>query len=97
MKPFGRDLATARQFNDSLYLWFDDARSTGSTTSAEMLQNILVLRFSNRLSSRWNTSISTMFRSVRETGGVELRAGYYDRAGALQDMVQNHLLQLSHC
>ncbi|MBP7401213.1 MAG: glucose-6-phosphate dehydrogenase (NADP(+)), partial [Clostridia bacterium] len=97
-KPFGRDLATARQFNDSLYLWFDEREiyRIDHYLGKEMLQNILVLRFSNRLFEPvWNREhIDHVQVSVRETGGVELRAGYYDQAGALRDMVQNHLLQL---
>ncbi len=97
-KPFGRDLATARDFNQSLYHRFreDEIYRIDHYLGKEMLQNILVLRFANRLFEPvWNADhIDHIQISVREAGGVDQRGGYYDRSGALRDMVQNHLLQL---
>ena len=97
-KPFGRDLASAQAFNEGLYRRFteNEIYRIDHYLGKEMLQNILVLRFANRLFEPvWNTEhIDHIQISVRESGGVDQRGGYYDHAGALRDMVQNHLLQL---
>ncbi len=97
-KPFGRDLATAIDFNQGLYRRFheEEIYRIDHYLGKEMLQNILVLRFANRLFEPvWNAEhIDHIQISVREAGGVDQRGSYYDRAGALRDMVQNHLLQL---
>jgi len=97
-KPFGRDLASAQSFNEGLYRRFAEHEiyRIDHYLGKEMLQNILVLRFANRLFEPvWNAEhIDHIQISVRESGGVDQRGGYYDQAGALRDMVQNHLLQL---
>jgi glucose-6-phosphate 1-dehydrogenase len=97
-KPFGRDLASARSFNESLYRRFDEGEifRIDHYLGKEMLQNILVLRFANRLFEPvWNRDhIDHVQITVRETRGVDQRGGYYENAGALRDMVQSHLLQL---
>src|SRR5437773_1571973 len=97
-KPFGSDLASARELNRVV----SDAFSEGQTyridhfLGKETAQNILVLRFANAIfEPLWNTRyIDHVQITAAETLGVEGRAGYYEGAGALRDMVQNHLLQL---
>lgn len=97
-KPFGRDLPSARAFNDGLRASFDEQEifRIDHYLGKEMLQNILVLRFANRLFEPiWNhDQIDHIQISVTEPFGIEQRSGYYDHSGALRDMVQNHLLQL---
>ncbi|MDQ6625372.1 MAG: glucose-6-phosphate dehydrogenase [Verrucomicrobiota bacterium] len=97
-KPFGTDLASARELNCVV----EDAFSERDTyridhfLGKETAQNILVLRFANAIfEPLWNTRyIDHVQITAAETLGVEGRAGYYEGAGALRDMVQNHLLQL---
>ncbi len=97
-KPFGHDLPSAQEFNESLYRWFgeEEIYRIDHYLGKEMLQNILVLRFANRLFEPvWNHEhIDHVQITVREKYGVEQRGGYYEHSGALRDMVQNHLLQL---
>ena len=97
-KPFGRDLPSAKDFNDGLRASFDEHEifRIDHYLGKEMLQNILVLRFANRLFEPiWNhEQIDHIQISVTEPFGIEQRSGYYDHSGALRDMVQNHLLQL---
>lgn len=97
-KPFGRDLASARSFNEGLRRRFDESEiyRIDHYLGKEMLQNILVLRFANRLFEPvWRREhIDHVQITVRESLGVDQRGNYYDHAGALRDMVQNHLMQL---
>jgi len=97
-KPFGQDLQSARSFNQELRSVFDENEiyRIDHYLGKEMLQNILILRFGNRLfEPAWNREhIDHIQISVLEPFGVEQRSGYYDRSGALRDMVQSHLLQL---
>ncbi|MBT1071414.1 glucose-6-phosphate dehydrogenase [Pelotalea chapellei] len=97
-KPFGRDLASARQLNGFLTSMFAEAQiyRIDHYLGKETVQNILALRFANSLYEPvWNRRyIDHVQITVAETVGVEQRGGYYDTAGALRDMVQNHLLQI---
>jgi glucose-6-phosphate 1-dehydrogenase len=97
-KPFGRDLASARALNAEVHKVFDEAQvyRIDHYLGKETVQNILVFRFSNGIFEPiWNRSyVDHVQITVAETVGVEGRGGYYERAGALRDMVQNHLMQL---
>ncbi len=97
-KPFGRDLATARGLNALLHKHFDDHQvfRIDHYLGKETVQNILVFRFGNGMFEPiWNRRyIDNVQITVAESIGVEGRGGYYDTAGALRDMVPNHLLQL---
>src|SRR5438046_10326803 len=97
-KPFGTDLATARELNAVVRTAFAENQTyrIDHFLGKETAQNILVLRFANAIfESIWNSRyIDHIQITAAETLGVEGRAGYYETAGALRDMVQNHLLQL---
>ncbi|HEV2131252.1 MAG TPA: glucose-6-phosphate dehydrogenase [Longimicrobiaceae bacterium] len=97
-KPFGRDLATARELNAALRHIFDESQlyRIDHYLGKETVQNLFVFRFANVIwEPVWNRNyIDHVQITVGETVGVERRAGYYERAGALRDMVQSHLLQL---
>src|SRR5246127_308415 len=97
-KPFGTDLDSARELNRVIRSAFREEQTyrIDHFLGKETAQNILVLRFANAIfSPLWNTHyIDHVQITAAETLGVEGRAGYYETAGALRDMVQNHLLQL---
>jgi glucose-6-phosphate 1-dehydrogenase len=97
-KPFGRDLASAKELNRVVSYSFseDQTYRIDHFLGKETAQNILVLRFANAIFEPiWNARyIDHIQITAAETLGVEGRAGYYETAGALRDMVQNHLLQL---
>jgi glucose-6-phosphate 1-dehydrogenase len=97
-KPFGTDLNSARHLNRVVQSAFseDQTYRIDHFLGKETAQNILVLRFANAIfEPLWNTRyIDHVQITAAETLGVENRAGYYESAGALRDMVQNHLLQL---
>jgi glucose-6-phosphate 1-dehydrogenase len=98
-KPFGTDLASARALNDGLALAFDESATyrIDHYLGKETAQNIMVLRFANAIfEPLWNNRhIDHVQITCAEDLGMEGgRGGYYDGAGALRDMVQNHLLQL---
>src|SRR4029450_6483453 len=97
-KPFGPDLASARELNRIVNEAFEETQTyrIDHFLGKETAQNILVLRFANAIfEPLWNTRyIDYLQITAAETLGVEARAGYYETAGALRDMVQNHLLQL---
>lgn len=97
-KPFGTDLASARELNRVVRNSFAEEQTyrIDHFLGKETAQNILVLRFANAIfEPLWNTRyIDHVQITAAETLGVEGRAGYYEGAGALRDMVQNHLLQL---
>ncbi|MEP6937654.1 MAG: glucose-6-phosphate dehydrogenase [Chthoniobacterales bacterium] len=97
-KPFGVDLASAKKLNNVVRSSFseDQTYRIDHFLGKETAQNILVLRFANAIfEPLWNTRyIDHVQITAAETLGVEGRAGYYEGAGALRDMVQNHLLQL---
>jgi glucose-6-phosphate 1-dehydrogenase len=97
-KPIGKSLASARAVNDAIGAVFPEARiyRIDHYLGKETVQNLMALRFANALfEPLWNAAhIDHVQITVAETLGVEGRAGYYDTAGALRDMVQNHMLQL---
>ncbi len=97
-KPFGRDLATARELNRTLTQVFAESQiyRIDHYLGKETVQNILVLRFANEIFEHlWNQKyVDHVQITVAETLGVEARGGYYDQSGALRDMVQNHMMQL---
>ena len=97
-KPFGTDLESARELNRVVHNSFAENQTyrIDHFLGKETAQNILVLRFANAIfEPLWNTHyIDHVQITAAETLGVEGRAGYYEGAGALRDMVQNHLLQL---
>lgn len=97
-KPFGADLASAQRLNENIrkVLNEDEIYRVDHYLGKELVQNILTLRFANELfSGAWRSSaIDHVQVTVSETLGVEKRAGYYDKSGAVRDMLQNHLLQL---
>src|SRR5947207_8887406 len=97
-KPFGSDLASARELNRLVSNSFSEEQTyrIDHFLGKETAQNILVLRFANAIfEPLWNTRYLDYIQiTAAETLGVEGRAGYYEGAGALRDMVQNHLLQL---
>ena len=97
-KPLGSDLASSRQINDSVAAAFPEERTfrIDHYLGKETVQNLLALRFANSMfEPLWNAAhIDHVQITVAETVGVEGRADYYDGAGALRDMVQNHMLQL---
>ena len=97
-KPIGYDLESARALNAVLAASFDESQifRIDHYLGKETVQNILAFRFANPLfEPMWNRRyIDYVTITVAETVGVEHRGGYYDHAGALRDMVQNHLMQL---
>jgi glucose-6-phosphate 1-dehydrogenase len=97
-KPFGYDTASARKLNNELAPWFDESRifRIDHYLAKEAVQNILVFRFANSLfypvwSGRHIESIQI---SALQSDGIIERGPYFDNAGIIRDMVQNHLLQL---
>src|SRR5438270_2923005 len=97
-KPFGTDLPSARELNAVVRHAFSESQTyrIDHFLGKETAQNILVLRFANAIVEPiWNGRyVDHIQITAAETLGVEGRAGYYETAGALRDMVQNHLLQL---
>lgn len=97
-KPFGRDLASAQQLNRDIkqVLTEEQIYRIDHYLGKETVQNILVFRFGNGIFEPiWNRRyIDSVQITAAEKVGVEQRGGYYENAGALRDMVPNHLLQL---
>ena len=97
-KPFGTDLDTARGLNRLLHEHFDEEQiyRIDHYLGKETVQNLMVFRFGNGMFEPiWNRRyIDHVQITAAETVGVERRGSYYERAGALRDMVQNHLMQL---
>ncbi len=97
-KPLGKSGASARALNESIGRVFSEPQiyRIDHYLGKETVQNLMALRFANALFEPvWNSAhIDHVQITVAETLGVEGRAGYYDTAGALRDMVQNHMLQL---
>lgn len=97
-KPFGRDLASAQKLNSDLLKILDEKQiyRIDHYLGKETVQNILVFRFGNSIFEPiWNRNfIDHVQITVAEKLGVESRGGYYDSAGALRDMIPNHIFQL---
>ena len=97
-KPFGHDLSSARRLNSLIHRYFNESQvyRIDHYLGKETVRNLLVFRFANALfETAWNRDrVEAVEITVAETLGVEHRAAYYEHAGALRDMVQNHLTQL---
>ena len=97
-KPFGRDLESAKALNAKLLTIFDEKQiyRIDHYLGKEVVQNVMAFRFANTIMEPlWNrTHIEHVQISVTEQIGVEDRGSYFDNAGILRDMIQNHLLQL---
>ena len=97
-KPFGHDLGSALELNSNITQAFDESQvyRIDHYLGKETVQNILVLRFANSIFEPiWNNKyIDNVQITVAESIGIEGRADYYERSGALRDIVQNHMMQL---
>ena len=97
-KPIGHDLESSREVNDAVACFFPEDRTyrIDHYLGKDTVQNLIALRFANSLfETQWNQNhISHVEITVAETVGIEGRWGYFDQAGQLRDMIQNHLLQL---
>ena len=97
-KPFGHDLGTAKALNAVLAQHFDETQiyRIDHYLGKETVQNLMAVRFGNVLfEPLWNAQyVDHIQITVAETVGVAGRGGYYDRSGAIRDMVQNHMMQL---
>ena len=97
-KPFGEDLITAKKINEELWNYFEEKQiyRIDHYLGKEMIQNILIVRFANIVFEQtWdNLTIDSIIILAKETEGVLRRGNYYDKVGALKDMVQSHLMQM---
>ncbi|ESL05841.1 glucose-6-phosphate 1-dehydrogenase [Trypanosoma rangeli SC58] len=97
-KPFGRDTETSEQLSKQLEPLFDESQlfRIDHYLGKEMVQNIIVTRFANRvLSALWNSNnIACVGINFKETIGTVGRGGYFDSIGVIRDVVQNHLTQI---
>ena len=98
-KPFGRDLATAKDLNKMVQSVFEERQiyRIDHYLGKDTVQNLLVLRFGNGIfEPLWNRNyVDHVQITAGETLGVERRGGFYETAGALRDMIQSHVLQLT--
>lgn len=98
-KPFGRDLASAKELNKTVLGVFGEQQvyRIDHYLGKDTVQNLLVLRFSNGIfEPLWNRNyVDHVQITAAETLGVERRGGFYETAGALRDMIQSHVLQLT--
>lgn len=97
-KPFGKDLKTARDLNNKILEVFPEQSiyRIDHYLGKEMIQNIMVLRFCNSIfESIWNNRfIDNIQISLTEKLGVGTRGNYYEKSGAMRDMIQNHIIQI---
>ena len=97
-KPFGRDLASAKQLNATLHAAFDESAvfRIDHYLGKETVQNLMVFRFENTfLEPIWNRqSIASVQVTMAESFGVHGRGAFYDEAGAIRDVVENHMMQI---
>jgi glucose-6-phosphate 1-dehydrogenase len=97
-KPFGRDLASSRELNDTLHEVFPEERifRIDHYLGKESVEDLMVFRFSNTLFEPvWNRNyVRSVQITMSESIGVEGRGSFYDSVGAIRDVVQNHLLQV---
>jgi glucose-6-phosphate 1-dehydrogenase len=97
-KPFGSDLESAQALNNLVHRYFSEEQiyRIDHYLGKETVQNLLAFRFANAIFEPiWNRDhVESVQITVAEEIGVEARAGYYDKAGALRDMVQNHVTQV---
>jgi glucose-6-phosphate 1-dehydrogenase len=98
-KPFGRDLASAKELNKIVLSVFEEKQvyRIDHYLGKDTVQNLLVLRFGNGIfEPLWNRNyVDHVQITASETLGVERRGGFYETAGALRDMIQSHVLQLT--
>lgn len=98
-KPFGRDLASAKELNATVLKEFEEKQvyRIDHYLGKDTVQNLLVLRFSNGIfEPLWNRNyVDHVQITAAETLGVERRGGFYETTGALRDMIQSHVLQLT--
>jgi len=97
-KPFGRDLKTAQELNETLYKYLDEDQifRIDHFLGKEPVQNLMVFRFANSmLEPIWNRNhVKSVTITMAEAFGIEGRGAFYDEVGAIRDVVQNHLLQM---
>src|SRR4029079_8799810 len=97
-EPFGHDIASARELNDQVMQVFEESQvyRIDHYLGKETVQNLMVFRFANGIFEPiWNRRyVDHVQITVAEELGIESRAAYYEEAGALRDMVQNHLMQI---
>ncbi len=97
-KPFGRDLASAKELNHTLHQYLDESQlyRIDHFLGKEPVQNLMVFRFANSLlESVWNRNhIESVTVTMAESFGLDGRGRFYDEVGCIRDVVQNHLLQI---
>ncbi len=97
-KPFGRDLESARHLNEVIHRYFTESQvyRIDHYLGKETVRNLLVFRFANTLfETAWNRDlVASVQLTVAEDLGIEGRADFYEQAGAMRDIVQNHLAQV---